>query len=80
MRALERRQCFTKNSHCDLDLNTRTLKLKLFQDIIMLNTCMIQDINMLNTCMIQDIIMLNTCMKLQENWSINKGTRAMTMF
>ena len=37
MRALERWQCFSKNSHCDLDLGPRTLKLELVQDIVILN-------------------------------------------
>ena len=31
--------CFSKNSHCDLDLNPRTLKLKLIYDIVILNIC-----------------------------------------
>ena len=29
--------CLSKNSHCDLDLGPRTLKLKLVEDIVMLN-------------------------------------------
>ena len=37
MRALERWQCFSKNSHCDLDLGPRMLKLELVQDIVILN-------------------------------------------
>ena len=39
MRALERWQCFSKNSHCDLDLGSRTLKLKLVQHIVIVNIC-----------------------------------------
>ena len=31
--------CFSKNSHCDLDLNSRMLKLELVQDIVILNIC-----------------------------------------
>ena len=31
--------CFSKNSHCDLDLGPRTLKLELVQDIVILNIC-----------------------------------------
>ena len=30
--------CFSKNSHCDLDLGPRTLKLELVQDIVILDT------------------------------------------
>ena len=37
--ALERWHCFSKNSHCDLDLGPRTLKLELVQDIVILNIC-----------------------------------------
>ena len=39
MRALEQCQCFSKISHCDLDLGPRTLKVKCFQDIVILNIC-----------------------------------------
>ena len=31
--------CFPKNSHCDLDLGPRMLKLELVQDIVILNIC-----------------------------------------
>ena len=37
IRALE--LCFSQNSHCDLDLGPRTLKLELVQDIVILNIC-----------------------------------------
>ena len=37
MKVLEQRQCFSKNSHCDLD--PRTLKLKIHQDIVILHIC-----------------------------------------
>ena len=48
IKALERWQCFSKkNSHCDLDLGPRTLKLKLFQDIVIINICMIFNQNRL---------------------------------
>ena len=57
MRALERWQCLSKNSHYDLDLGPRTLKLKL----------------------VQDIVILNIHVKQNQNWSINKGARAMMM-
>ena len=30
---------FSKNSHCDLDLGPRILKLELVQDIVILNIC-----------------------------------------
>ena len=30
---------FKKNSHCDLDLGPRTLKLKIVQDIVILHIC-----------------------------------------
>ena len=48
----------SKNSHCNLDLGPRTLKLKI----------------------IQDIIILHICGKLNQNRSMNEGSRAMTMF
>ena len=35
----------SKNSHCDLDLNPRTLKLELVKDIVILNICVIQNQN-----------------------------------
>ena len=38
---------FSKNSHCDLDLSPRTLKLKFIQDIVILNICMKQNQNRL---------------------------------
>ena len=31
--------CFSKISHCDLELGLRTLKLELVQDIVILNIC-----------------------------------------
>ena len=37
MRALERWQCFSKNSHCDLDLGPRMLKHDLVKDIVILS-------------------------------------------
>ena len=30
---------FSKNSHCDLDLGSRTLKLKIVQNIVILHIC-----------------------------------------
>ena len=39
MKVLEQWQCFSKNSHCDLDLGPRTLKLKIHQDIVILYIC-----------------------------------------
>ena len=30
---------FSKNSHCDLELGPRTLKLKIVQDIVILHIC-----------------------------------------
>ena len=38
---------FSKNSHCDLDLGPRTLKLKIIQDIVILNICLILNQNRL---------------------------------
>ena len=39
MKVLEQCQCFSKNSHCDIDLGPRTLKLKIHQDITILHIC-----------------------------------------
>ena len=49
---------FSKNSYCDLDLGPRTLKLKLVQDIVIINFYVI----------------------VNQNWSINKGSKMMTKF
>ena len=49
---------FSENSHCDLDLGPRTLKL----------------------IIVQDIVILHICGKLNQNRSMNEGSRAMTMF
>ena len=32
-------QCFSKNSHCDLSLGPRTVKLKIVQDIVIPYNC-----------------------------------------
>ena len=37
--------CFSKNSHGDLDIGPRMLKLELVQDIVILNICMQQNQN-----------------------------------
>ena len=39
--------CFSKNSPCDLDPGPRTLKLKLAQNIVILNICVKQNHNQL---------------------------------
>ena len=39
--------CFSKNSHCDLDLGPRTLKLEIVQDIVILNICVKKNQNRL---------------------------------
>ena len=49
---------FSKNSHCDIDLDSVMLKREF----------------------IRGIVIPNTCVKLYQNWIINEGTRAMTMF
>ena len=41
MKVLEQGQCFSKNSHCDLDLSPRMLKLELVEDIVVLYICVI---------------------------------------
>ena len=61
MRALERWQCFSKNSHCDLDLGPRTLKLKFVQDIVILNIDL--GPRTLKLELVQDIVILNICVK-----------------
>ena len=74
MRALERWQCFSKNSQCDLDLGPRTLKLELVQDnkgARAMTMCFSKnshcDLDLgprtLKLKLVQDIVILNICVK-----------------